>query len=111
MIENYTILALTHFVSDWFFQPAKWALTKRENTKSRFFHCIQYTILFAPIFYFLKLNYFWLIWIFLSHFFIDDYRFVTFFNKKIKREKKTPDWMLTVQDQILHLLVLIPVVI
>ena len=111
MIENFTILTLTHFVSGWFFQPEEWALKKRENAKPRLFHCIQYTILFIPILYLLKLNFIWLGWIFLTHFFIDDYKFINWWNRKLKKEKKTPEWMKIVQDQTLHLLVLVPIVI
>ena len=111
MLDNFIILVLTHFVSDWFFQPAKWALNKINNSKYRFFHCLQYTILFIPILYFLKLNLLWGFWIFLTHFLIDDYRFIKWWNECLKREKNVPRWLQTVQDQILHILVLIPVVL
>jgi len=111
MIDNFAILVLTHFVSDWFLQPREWAVNKTKKFKPRFYHCIQYTILFLPVLYFLQINLLWLIWIFLTHLFIDSYKFVNWWNKKVKMEKETPREILTVQDQILHILVLIPLVI
>jgi hypothetical protein len=36
---------------------------------------------------------------------IDDYRFVTWVNKKLGREKHS-DWFPVVQDQVLHVLVI-----
>ena len=111
MIDNFIILILTHFVSDWFFQPTKWALNKVKVTKYRFFHCIQYLILFIPVLYFLKINLLWLFWIFLSHFFIDDYKILTWWSKSVHKEKKPLFWLMIVRDQILHVLVLIPLVL
>ncbi len=108
MIDNFIILILTHFVSDWFFQPSKWALKKQSNLKYRFYHSIQYTVLFLPVFYFLNINFLWLFWIFFTHLYIDSYSFVKGWNKFIKGDKNSPMWLQTVQDQILHILVLIP---
>ncbi|MCK5149304.1 DUF3307 domain-containing protein [Candidatus Pacearchaeota archaeon] len=111
MGEELLILIITHFVSDWFFQPAKWAVSKITNAKPRFFHSLQYTILFIPVLYLIKINLFWLIWIFVTHFFIDDYKFVNWWNKKIKGEKNKIQWLIMVQDQILHILVLVPLIL
>lgn len=112
MLSNFAILILTHFVSDWFLQPGKWGETKQKIFKSRLLHCIQYTLVFIPALYFLKINMYWLIWIFITHLLIDDYKFVNWWNKNIKRiTRPVPDWFMVVQDQILHVLVLVPVVL
>jgi len=109
MIDNYTILIFTHFVSDIFFQPASWAIKKTKFFKPLLFHALQYTALFVIPFYFLNLNYLWLIWIFLTHLAIDTRKPLKWWNKVIKREKNPPEWMTILQDQLLHLAVLIPV--
>ena len=114
MISNFTALILTHFVSDWFFQLDKWGANKKNNFKYLLYHCIQYSILFLPIIYLLNLNMLWVFWLFATHLLIDDYKFVKFWNKHIKRvtpKSNLPPWYESVQDQILHILVLIPVVL
>jgi hypothetical protein len=111
MIEKLCILIITHFVSDWFFQPGKWAVEKSKNAKYRALHAIQYTILFVPVLYLLNINLFWLAWIFLTHLFFDDYKFVNWWNKNIKKEKEKIPWLIMVEDQILHILVLIPLIL
>ena len=111
MVEEILILIMTHFVSDWFFQPGKWAVEKAKNAKYRFFHSVQYIVLFVPVLYLLNINLLWLIWIFLTHFFLDDYKFVNWWNRNIKREKSKISWLIMVEDQILHILVLTPLIL
>ncbi len=111
MGEELLILIITHFVSDWLFQPAKWAVSKATNAKHRFFHCLQYAALFVPILYFLKISLLWLIWVFLTHFFIDDYRLVNWWNRNIKGEKNKVPWLNMAEDQILHILMLVPLIL
>ncbi len=112
MAEELLFLIITHFVSDWLFQPGKWATQKTKIFKYRFLHAIQYTILFVPILYLLKINLLWIIWIFITHLFIDSYKFVTFWNNNIRnRGVKTPDWIIITQDQILHIITLIPLIL
>ena len=108
---QYTILVFTHFISDWFLQPAKWGRTKTKKFSSLLLHSIQYSILFIPIFLWLKISLLWVLFIFITHLAIDNYKFVRWWNKKIKGEPKPPAWFETVQDQILHLLVLIIILI
>jgi hypothetical protein len=111
MGEELLILIITHFVSDWLFQPAKWAVSKSSNVKHRLFHSFQYVVLFVPVLYFLNISLFWIIWIFLTHFFIDDYNLVNWWNVHIKREKNKIIWLNMVEDQILHILILIPLIL
>jgi hypothetical protein len=112
MSEELLFLIITHLVSDWLFQPAKWAVKKIKIFKYRFLHSLQYILLFIPVLYLLNISLFWLIWIFATHLFIDSYKFVNFWNNKIRsRGLETPRGIIIVQDQILHLVVLIPVVL
>lgn len=114
MISNFTILILTHFISDWFFQLDKWGAKKRKVLKYLFYHSIQYAIIFIPILYFLEINLLWTIWLFITHLALDNYKFIETWNKYIKRVKpqyNLPPWYTTVQDQILHIIVLIPIII
>ena len=112
MLSNLTILILFHFVSDFFFQPGKWGENKIKHFKPRFFHAIQYSIVFLPVLYFLRLNMLWVLWIFVTHLLIDSYKFVNWWNIRIRKTtKEVPGWFLVVQDQILHILVLLPIVI
>jgi hypothetical protein len=111
MGEQLLFLIITHFVSDWFFQPAKWAVSKSSNAKHRFFHSLQYTALFIPVLYLLNISLLWIIWIFLTHFFIDDYKIVNWWNVHIKKEKNKLPWLNMVEDQILHILILVPLIL
>jgi len=110
MINNFMVLILTHLVSDWFFQPTKWALGKHKSLKYRFYHCVQYSLLFLPILYLLELNLLWFFWIFATHLLIDSYVIVRWWGR-ILGDKKSPMWLQTVRDQILHILVLLPIVL
>lgn len=111
-MEELLFLIITHFVSDWLFQPGKWAVNKVKIFKYRFLHSVQYTILFVPVLYLLNISLLWLIWIFITHLFIDSYKFVNWWNKKIRaRSIETPAWVIMVQDQIMHILILAPVIL
>jgi hypothetical protein len=111
MAEELLILIITHFVSDWLFQPERWAVKKEKIAKYRFFHSIQYIILFIPVLYILNISLLWLIWLFLTHFLLDDYKFVNWWNKHIKGNKGKIVWLIIVEDQILHILALIPLIL
>jgi len=111
MGEELLFLIITHFVSDWFFQPARWSVSKTIDTKHRMFHSLQYTALFVPVLYLLQINLLWLFWILASHFLIDDYKFVNWWNVHVKKEKKKIAWLNIVEDQILHILVFIPIIL
>jgi hypothetical protein len=112
MAEELLLLIITHFVSDWLFQPGKWGSQKIKVFKYRFFHAIQYTLLFIPVLYLLNINLLWLVWVFTTHLLIDSYKFVNFWNNKIRsRGVETPKWIIIIQDQILHLLVLVPLIL
>jgi hypothetical protein len=111
MGEELLLLTITHFVSDWLFQPGEWAVKKVKIFKYRFLHSIQYTILFIPVLYYLNINLLWLVWIFITHLLLDDYKFVNWWNRNIKREKSKINWLIIVEDQIFHILVLIPLIL
>jgi|WetSurMetagenome_2_1015567.scaffolds.fasta_scaffold124730_2 hypothetical protein len=111
MGEELLILIITHFVSDWLFQPAKWAISKSSNAKHRLFHSLQYTVLFVPVLCLLDISLFWIVWIFLTHFFIDDYKLVNWWNFHVKKEKNKIPWLNMVEDQILHILILVPLIL
>ncbi len=111
MADELLILIITHFVSDWFLQPAKWAVNKVKFFKYRLLHSIQYTLLFVPVLYLLNINLLWLIWIFATHLFIDSYKFVNWWNLKVKGEKAKLRWIIVTEDQILHILVLVPLIL
>ncbi len=112
MTDELLILIITHFVSDWLFQPGKWAVKKIKIFKYRFLHSIQYTLLFIPVLYLLNISLLWLIWIFATHLFIDSYKLVNFWNSKIRnRGVENPHWIDIVQDQILHIIILIPLIL
>jgi len=111
-MDPFIILVLTHFVSDWFFQPTKWALTKIQNRKSRLFHSIQYIMIFLPVLWILNIGLYWLIYLFATHYIIDSYAPVKIWNKirDFGSKKQSQMGLMTVQDQIIHILLLIPLV-
>lgn len=104
MINDLTILLLIHFAGDFLFQPGEWAIKKITNKRALFYHSLQYTLPFVIAFYFLNINLLWSFWIFGTHFLLDDRKFLDWWNHKIKREKKTPEWVVMVQDQALHVI-------
>jgi len=108
--EVFIILVLTHFVSDWFFQPAIWGITKIKNWKTRFVHSIQYSVIFFPVLFFLNISLYWGFYLFITHFIIDSYVPVRLWDKirDIGSKQESPMWLMTVQDQIIHMLLLIP---
>ena len=114
--EIFIILVLTHFVSDWMMQPTAWGSTKIKNWKTRFLHSIQYSIIFLPVFYFLSISLYWGFYLFITHFIIDSYIPVTFWNKHIRnainkrkiKKGEPPVFITIVEDQIIHILLLIP---
>ena len=110
MISNFTILVLTHFISDIFIQPSSWAINKTKSFKPLLYHSLQYTALFVIPFYLLELNWLCLPLIFLTHLAIDSRKPLIWWNKVVKREKNPPEWLVILQDQILHIIVLIPAV-
>ena len=59
----------------------------------------------------MSISLYWGIWIFATHLAIDNRKFVIWWNKIIKQTKNTPFWLTIMQDQILHLLALIPILI
>lgn len=112
MSERLIFLIITHLVSDFLFQPGKWGSQKIKQFKYRLLHSLQYSLLFLVAFYFMKINLLWTIWIFVAHLFVDSYKLVTFWNNKIRsRGIETPHWMIITQDQILHVLSLIPIIL
>ena len=111
MISNFSILILVHFVSDFFFQPEKWAVNKDKVFKYLLFHSIQYALPFLIVFYYINVNLLWGIWIFATHMAIDSRKVIPWWNKKIKRAKNTPEWLTIVEDQLIHILVLIPIIL
>lgn len=101
---------MLHLLGDFFLQPGKWANNKTEKFMPLFYHSLQYTIPFILAFYFLEINLLFSILIFGSHLAIDNRKVLNWWNKKIRGEKNFPDWAVMVQDQTLHILVILAVV-
>jgi hypothetical protein len=116
--EIFIILVLTHFVSDYFFQPTYWGMNKPkgEISKWAFFHSIQYALIFLPVLFFLNLSLYWGFYIFATHFVVDTYIPTKLWNKYIRNaigkskipKNEPPASIEVVQDQLLHMLALIP---
>ena len=114
MIDTFLILILTHFVSDWMFQPTEWALKKRENEKHRMLHSIQYALVFLPVLYFLNISLLWVVYLSATHFVVDSYIPVTLWHKyyhTMFSKAKAPLFVSIVDDQIIHILLLLPLVL
>lgn len=108
---GFGLLVLAHFISDWFFQLDKWGANKRKNFKYLIYHSIQYAVVFLPFLYFMKINLLWVFYLLLTHLYLDSYHFIQIWNKYIKRvghDSVLPPWYETVQDQILHIICLLP---
>jgi hypothetical protein len=108
MIGDMSILVLIHFVSDFFFQPGSWAKDKIHHFKPLLYHSIQYTIPFLIAFYFMDISLLWGLLIFASHFIIDNRQILNWWNR-VRGEKNCPEWIILVQDQALHLVIIIAI--
>ena len=113
----FEIFFITHLIMDFIFQRQREALNKHIQLKALIFHCSIYTIGFIPVFWFLDINFLWLIVILVSHFIIDQNSIVLWILEKLKgiKEEKVSEslWTLFIIgiDQILHASVLILIVI
>lgn len=123
------ILTIFHFVFDWMFQTDDLATAKLENAYARLKHSglysFQMLIIIISIYVLLNYNgelvyinayhiYMLFIWLIMTHFLLDDKRFVIWWLEKIKKIKNPEGHPLftmfvIVIDQILHILCLIPV--
>ena len=116
--EIFIILVLAHFVSDYFFQPTYWGIKKLKYqiNKWNLFHSLQYTLIFLPVLYFLNISLYWAIYLFAAHFITDTYLPVNLWNKYIRNainknkipKNEPPNSVEAVEDQIIHLLILLP---
>jgi len=100
--------ALTHFLADLF---SHW-MEKERGGFLLILHSFLYTLFFIPIFWFLGINYLWLITIFGSHLIIDSQgKHLLWVVKKILARSMAGEEMKKIialgLDQVLHLLVLL----
>ena len=113
----FEILFIVHLIMDFIFQRQWEGLNKHTRLKALIFHCSIYTIGFIPVFWFLNINFLWLIVIFASHFIIGQNSIVLWILEKLKgvKEEKTSEsiWTLLLigTDQMLHVFVLILIII
>jgi hypothetical protein len=112
-MDQFIALILAHFVSDWFFQPASWANAKHKDWRIRLLHSIQYAVIFLPVLLFLNISLYWMLYLLATHFIVDSYIPVKSWNKirDLGSKKKSPVWLMIVQDQIIHILLLIPLIL
>lgn len=109
MIPVYWALVLAHLVGDFLLQQERHALTKHSDLRSLVIHCAQYTATFIPVLFVYGLSIWWALWIFLLHVAVDNGKFVQWWSIHVTGQKKPDFWLLVVRDQVLHLLVLVPV--
>ncbi len=109
----FEILIIAHLIMDFIFQR-KWEATrKNKEIPALGFHCFVYTIGFVPVFWFLKISFYWLFLLFISHFIIDNQKIVRWTLEKFKGYKQTKTnqslWTLLFLgvDQTLHFIVLL----
>lgn len=120
-VVNIVILGIFHFIADWLFQRDHRAVKKINDWKARLIHSVVYSyFIFIGIvlinFYFLQemlliegiLIYLWFV---LTHFLLDDRKFVKWWFKRIKGGNEDNPLMIMFSimlDQIFHFLVMIP---
>jgi hypothetical protein len=118
-MDTFIILILAHFISDYFFHPTWWGMQNHSGMKSwrpNLFHSIQYAVIFLPVFYFLHINMLWALYLVATHFVIDTYIPLRLWNKHIRNainkrkipKNEPPASVWHVEDQIIHILLLIP---
>jgi hypothetical protein len=118
-MDPFVILLLTHFISDYFFHPTYWGILNKKGLKCwkpNLFHSIQYAVIFLPVLYFLNINMFWALYLLATHFVVDTYIPVRLWNRHIRNaigkkkipKNEPPSSVEKVEDQIIHILLLIP---
>lgn len=124
IVINIVLLGIIHFVSDWMFQTDEEALGKVDNPKIRARHCFKYSTNMALAFiilngrflrrtgvYILMVLAIVFLWFFITHYLIDDRKFVIWWIKNIKglnKENPYNDIFVIVLDQITHIIAIIP---
>ena len=109
----FEIFIIIHLIMDFIFQRQWEATRKNKEWLALAFHCFVYAIGFVPVFWFLKISFWWLILLFVSHFLIDNQKFVRWLLEEFKGFKQTEInqslWtMLFIGvDQTLHFIILI----
>ncbi|RLC35434.1 MAG: hypothetical protein DRZ76_00050 [Candidatus Nealsonbacteria bacterium] len=111
------LLTSAHFLGDYFLQKAlqkvlkKWEIRYTKSGWQLWGHCLTYLVFFIPIFWFLRLNWAWLFWLFLGHALVD----VEIKNFKFKRSYSGNYFQRLLKldtalflDQGLHFLFLVP---
>lgn len=118
-MDVFAILLLTHFVSDYFFHPTWWGMQNKKGMKfwkPNLFHSIQYAVIFLPVLYVLNINLLWALYLVATHFIVDTYIPVQLWNRHIRNainkkkipKNEPPKSVEIVEDQILHILFLLP---
>ncbi|KPJ54821.1 hypothetical protein AMJ47_03150 [Parcubacteria bacterium DG_72] len=109
----FEIFIIVHLIMDFIFQRQWEAAKKNKDWRALAFHCFIYTIGFVPVFWFLRISFWWLLLLFLSHFVIDNQKIVQWLLEKLKgyKQNKTNQSLWTLLyigvDQTLHLIILL----
>jgi hypothetical protein len=113
----FEILVVAHLIIDFIFQRQWEAKRKNKTWLALALHCLIYTIGFIPVFWFLKISFWWLFLLFISHFIIDNQRITRWILEDLKGYKqgktREPFWTLLFigVDQTFHLLILLIIAI
>jgi len=86
----WSLLMLWHFVADWIPQTHAHAIAKTKDSWIRFEHCMLYTVLFGPAYFFCATGsprgIMIMVWLFVSHFIIDSYVITAWWAKHVRRD-------------------------
>jgi hypothetical protein len=110
-------LVIAHFIGDWILQPHWMAIRKTSDPVIRGVHCMIVMSCFVPI-----TPWYWLLWIYGTHFIIDSYKPLYWFRRlrgdfkdleSFRASFATPDGFFVniVFDQLFHVLTLLPIVL
>jgi hypothetical protein len=109
-------LIVLHLLGDWVLQPHSMAIRKTSDPTVRFIHSFIVTVVFVNL-----LNFWWLLYIFATHFIIDSYKPLFYLRKlrgdfttleEFKESFNTPAGFVVnvALDQIFHIFAFIPIV-
>jgi hypothetical protein len=108
LLNIFQLLLIGHLLGDWLFQSNQMAVNKTSDKTILFVHSLVYALFVSWMMLFVSWYAVIITFIIclITHILLDNRKFVIWWIKNIKRDKKQPQWLVFVLDQCFHLIVL-----
>lgn len=101
-------LLVAHLIGDYLFQTSWMAMNKAKKWDALFVHCLVYTLTIWIVAWltFGGLSVWGILFIFLTHLFLDRRTFILWWTRNIMKTGDNPGWLAIMADQVFHIIVL-----